>query len=779
MIQIFDEQRRDCAATMIQCSFRQFLNRREQQRTMAIMQRDFAATVIQCSFRQFLNRREQQRTMATMQRNFAATAIQCSFRRFLCRREQQRMVAQFELECDAAIVIQTAWRSHSQRAAFLEIRKAAVVLQRAALKYLADKRGREATADAAAQHLAATTLQACWRGITQQQQFVALKTATIAMQKRARRAQFRRHQKIKSAVFLQAHWRGRCEYQRYQALKCATGVLQSCIRAKIKARILREEHRDLICYRTKQATMIQAAWRAYQAKVQFRTMQKAVVTIQRAVRAFQHQMCLSAAAVSMQATWKGKQQLCQYTTLKRSAVRMQRTYRLRVLKEKLRGYAAATAIQRVWRGHAQKLSFNATRNAVLFMQRAFRAQQLKKQGLEAQRLRCQAATAIQAAWRRRTQQTHYAAIRSAAILAQCCIRSFLVRKQIRRQAAAAVRVQALWRKFTLQRKFQRTRHSAVTVQRWYRRAANTKRENIRLQQAKAARLLQACYRGYAARKEFIAARSSAVRIQSAVRGWITRKHLSLDALKEQRAAAAGGIAALKIQSLFRGYRVRKQASKKVKAACTRVAVANANYDPANTLAARTKSALEILLTHKQLTFVLRACEDLEAACKLSASCCQRLVNANAVPILFQLIRSCNRSKPHMAVLCYALQILSHLSCCEKTAPVVFSDKESIALMAEILQMYRDKEDIFGAVVSILIKNCSHPEIVEKIKKNKLIVKRFAAILNLVERKMKLASKMKSAKSAGKGSKGGKGAAKGSDGVRNIETLKQFVEILQK
>ena len=316
------------------------------------------------------------------------------------------------------------------------------------------------------------------------------------------------------------------------------------------------------------------------------------------------------------------------------------------------------------------------------------------------------------------------------------------------------------------------------VQRWYRRAAAAKRTRFALKQITAACTIQANYRAYHARKKFLAVLASTVTIQAAVRGWIIRRQNLLKGTRDELARAN---AALRIQSVFRGYLVRKTASVKVQQMRERVAIANANYQECNTLGARTKSALEILLTHKKLTFVLNACENLEASTKLSTACCRRLVNAGAVPILFQLIRSCNRSKPHMAVMCYALQILSHLSRCKETAAVVFSTKESIGLMAEILQMYRDKEDIFGAVVSILIENCSDDATVAKISADKKIVKRFAAITNLIERKMKLASKMKSATS--KTAKPAKGKGKGKEDthkiwLRNIETLKKFVGILQ-
>lgn len=102
---------------------------------------------------------------------------------------------------------------------------------------------------------------------------------------------------------------------------------------------------------------------------------------------------------------------------------------------------------------------------------------------------------------------------------------------------------------------------------------------------------------------------------------------------------------------------------------------------------RTTSALSVLLTHKQLSFVLRACENLEVATALSTRCAERLVDHSAVPIIFQLIRSCNRSKPHTAVLVKALNIIANLSAHKGTVNAVFSQQESTGLMVELIQMY--------------------------------------------------------------------------------------------
>lgn len=147
------------------------------------------------------------------------------------------------------------------------------------------------------------------------------------------------------------------------------------------------------------------------------------------------------------------------------------------------------------------------------------------------------------------------------------------------------------------------------------------------EKSEAALVIQHWYRGRFLRHSFIIKRRAAVIIQRAVR-------LGLNVLRITRRTAA----ATKIQTAFRGFVTRKKACRKLLSVRARLAAVNATASESMTLGNRTTSALEILLTHKQLSFVLRACENLEIATKLSTRCSERMVENNAVPIMFQLIR---------------------------------------------------------------------------------------------------------------------------------------------
>jgi len=99
-----------------------------------------------------------------------------------------------------------------------------------------------------------------------------------------------------------------------------------------------------------------------------------------------------------------------------------------------------------------------------------------------------------------------------------------------------------------------------------------------------------------------------------------------------------------------------------------------------TIGNRTNSAMEVLLGKKQLSFVINACETLgmrirfylfyfnifnfyfsEVCTRLSVNCCERMVEQRAIPIIYALIDSCNRSAPHVKLLQTALSILLNIT----------------------------------------------------------------------------------------------------------------------
>lgn len=51
----------------------------------------------------------------------------------------------------------------------------------------------------------------------------------------------------------------------------------------------------------------------------------------------------------------------------------------------------------------------------------------------------------------------------------------------------------------------------------------------------------------------------------------------------------------------------------------------------------------------------------DVATRLSPACCERMVEVNAVGVIYTLISSCNRSQPHMEIIKLAVSILLNLA----------------------------------------------------------------------------------------------------------------------
>jgi abnormal spindle-like microcephaly-associated protein len=345
-----------------------------------------------------------------------------------------------------------------------------------------------------------------------------------------------------------------------------------------------------------------------------------------------------------------------------------------------------------------------------------------------------------------------------------------------RQNGAATTMQAVWR------------GRAARVQ-FVKLVAAKAAAELLVRQNGAATTMQAVWRGRVVRTEYLKIRSAVITIQAYTRGWSTRKQFP-------KTMPVGHAAAM-IQAAFRGFMVRKRASKLVKSAAARCAKANAGATEEMTLGARTVSALQILLTHTQLTFVLRAVVALVAATNFSAGCCKRLVDGNAIPILFQLVKSCNRSKPHMAVLVQVLQLMLNLADCPATSDAVFHNGETVEALINLCQMYRDKVEIFGKALAIMMSFTNDPAKVAQIKSREGEMKRLVQIQGLLQKKLKTKSKLAAnkavkvavakSKAAGKG-----GAAAKATGGRSktpvqtvpsatlgdcLDTLTRFVDVV--
>jgi len=125
-----------------------------------------------------------------------------------------------------------------------------------------------------------------------------------------------------------------------------------------------------------------------------------------------------------------------------------------------------------------------------------------------------------------------------------------------------------------------------------------------------------------------------------------------------------------LQGTLLGSRERVKSSKPVKLAARRIrqATQRAMKEPHMQLGIRTSRALLTLQRSKRMVELMEAVETLETSTRLSKSCCEAFADAGAPEILYNLIRTCNRSLPHVELLQLVLATLENVSSYPKLLP---------------------------------------------------------------------------------------------------------------
>lgn len=139
---------------------------------------------------------------------------------------------------------------------------------------------------------------------------------------------------------------------------------------------------------------------------------------------------------------------------------------------------------------------------------------------------------------------------------------------------------------------------------------------------------------------------------------------------------------------------------------------------------------------------------LDVVSRLSKNSRLRLVEHNVVNIIFQLIKSCNRSQPHMEVLKHGLNIVENLSLDADTIGSVFWAPGGIEIIVDCAQVYRDNEVVFESVVNILLTHLEQDENRRRIVKGMAPeVKKLSGVLLVMQRRVDRETRSKSLFSA--------------------------------
>jgi abnormal spindle-like microcephaly-associated protein len=395
---------------------------------------------------------------------------------------------------------------------------------------------------------------------------------------------------------------------------------------------------------------------------------------------------------------------------------------------------------------------------------------------------------------------HFKHFLSATVVLQSFGRLILMQKTLRRETNAATIIESNVRRYQVQVNFMKLKHCATRIQAHYRMHMSakmfkkTRRASIKIQSfhrcssawrrrvaiKKACKVVEKHYNNLLLRREKMLKEAAVLKIQAIIRGNQARrcaermmKFKSLQKLEAirikyaamtiqqafrqfrrshyvrvlQRFARICGAKSFAItkrksvvtmQSFFRAVLVRKDMPRRIKEARKRVEEAAKLAAEADRLGNRTAVALNVLLNSTNLSGVKRAIVTLEVSTRLSDICAFKFVEMGAVPIIYKLIRSCNRSEPHRAVLAYALNVLRHTSCYEKanTSEYLPPRKHRIETLLELMQTFREQPEVLRQITHLMFHLCKDRSFAKQLSLDRDVMKRLLSILRLLQRKVK-------------------------------------------
>ena len=571
----------------------------------------------------------------------------------------------------AAMITQTHARRSIARRAYLTLRRHAIRCQ-------AIRRGsvaRDKYMEMLWENEAATTIQSAWRMATQRRVFEGVREMTVYIQAMARGATTRRkfvryRNKVRGATKIQSAFRGylartsfnslRTAAVRAQAIRKGTTerrafVARRCAAIRIQAAVrgwtARERYNDVRFT----ALSLQARARGASCRRAYLRTRAAALTIQRAYRAVRLTRERECAAIRIQAGWRGWAQNQRYVDTRFTCI----------------------VLQARWRGARDRTSFLALRRAAVVVQKYRRrivavvefkhAQRVaKRDALEAKRRRAMnAATCIQAAWRGKLARDAYRAKaartsqkrRVAAIIIQTNFRAWAARCDFLAARWAASVFRGAWlakrRMDDASRRFQTLRRTVIRCQAMAR-GAKARRAFTLHRQTRATRVIQTHWRGHAARVQ---------------------------------ADKTFGPRMAELRSLVKRSR------------------ANAKSNPASTLGARAKAAVATLHAPRKLREVRDALRDLAVATRWSQKCRALACDEKALKALLRTTRRCDRSAAHEPVLAAAYALFENMSADATCARALFECRDSVNVIAEHMQMCRDRPELVAAAVRTVVNLC--------------------------------------------------------------------------
>lgn len=296
-------------------------------RTLSLQYEHRAAMVIQRFWRKMSHRKVGY--AGNNLRNWirASSIIQRNFRAYMFRKGVRESSTKRARLSNSIICIQSLWRGHQQRMAFVKMQNAVVVLQSKWRAYFIRKTFLEARDRQALESHAATVIQAAWRTHASRVSYREIKTAAVRLQSYFKMIHFRR-------TFLS------------KRLACST------IQSKVRSYLCLKQAR----LKDVSAVVIQSNIRSFIARKEFLAIRKSAIIVQKHVR---RTMDVRKTRSRLEAICLIQRKFREYQHQKRQMAAFRIKAQMKMLAKTMASYAtrdqAARKIQSAWLAYQVKL----------------------------------------------------------------------------------------------------------------------------------------------------------------------------------------------------------------------------------------------------------------------------------------------------------------------------------------------------------------------------------------------------------------------------------------
>ena len=533
--------------------------------------------------------------------------------------------------------------------------------------------------------------------------FILLLLATIKIQSSARGgiAVMQRQRSLGGVVLIQAVFRGSKARNNFAIMEGNAVIIQAAarkllVRLKMQKAIgaaltLQQAARDMIsrinneveCFAV---TEIQRVWRGHRLNVRFILLtysaiktqalirgkqvrhtvdiqRKAISTLQRATKTMLSRInseveCF--AATEIQRVWRGYNANVAFMLGVLSIIQIQAVVRggqaRRVIAMNL---ASTLNLQRVSRGFLARAKRRKMMSAVVTLQRSGKAMLSL-----AKTVRIAAATDIQRAWRGYRLNVQYMYMVVSAITIQSFARQTLARKALAKELVKhrlAVEAEKVRRERALLFAKQRQRAAEAL------RSKEVEEPNI-------------CLASQANREGFINDKkpNSALSFSSSASEPAEPNgvHVSL----KSRKSKASGPQVIEVKGLSN--------------TLVLVPSPQEGTNQSAKFARHTTKAIRIVQQSKKFSEVLKAFMKLEKITHQSIDDCKLIVDSSIQDKMFSIIRSCNRSSPHMELIRVILSVLGNIAL-HPSLLSQLANVKALDALTDLVQLFRDKSNIFA------------------------------------------------------------------------------------